>query len=231
MNQLTQNSTTEYSGIFRLPFTCRFIAWTVLTVISLGCVDGIETSVGPAKVVGGGQENQIDQQNLAAIEFECLNGERVVPFEDDSVNVVAIVFGATDCPIANAYLPRLKELQQEFAQRGVRMFFIHPSQDITKDEARAHAVEYQITMPIVLDKDLTHTKRLEASVTPEVVLLVKGCDRPVYRGAIDNQYFDYGKKRRSASSHYLSDAIKDVLAGRTVRQPETKPIGCFIESN
>ena len=66
-----------------------------------------------------------------------------------------------------------------------------------------------------------------AKVTPEAIV-IDSTGTVRYRGAINNLYAGYGKKRRAATSHYLQDAVEAVLAGNTVKIPKTKPVGCFI---
>ncbi len=160
--------------------------------------------------------------------FELIDGRRAVPFQDPDVKAIVLVFVATDCPIANAYQPTISHINREYSDRGIEFFLVHPNREITTAEAEAHASVFHIDVPIVLDTQLDIARSVGAEVTPQAVVIQRNMEAPVYRGAIDNQYAGYGKKRPVADKHYLVEAIESVLAGEPVDIQETKSVGCFI---
>lgn len=160
--------------------------------------------------------------------LQLLDGTEVDPFEDAKTRAIALVFISTDCPIANAYQPRLRELDQEYRSKGVSLFLVHSTLGITSAVAHAHADDFDLSIPVVLDGDQAIAKRVGATVTPEVVVLERGKEEPIYRGSIDNLYAGYGKKRRQANKHFLKDALDQWLSGQPIAEPKTNPIGCFI---
>ena len=81
---------------------------------------------------------------------------------------------------------------------------------------------------MVLDADQAIAKKLKAKITPEVIVLTRDSDSPIYQGAIDNLYADYGKKRKVATESYLSNALNQYLTGQEISVPKTKAIGCFL---
>ena len=164
----------------------------------------------------------------AAWQFELLDGREIIPFEDSNVKAIVLVFIATDCPIANAYQPEIAKIEKQYSKQGIQILLIHPDRDITRADAETHARQFRIEMPIVLDKELRIARRVNAEVTPQAIVIQRGITTPVYRGAIDNQYVDYGKKRPAPDQHYLVEALSDVLANKPVANAETKPVGCFI---
>ena len=169
-------------------------------------------------------------QNTKAEEwsFQLLDGSVLTPFHETETIAIVLVFTATDCPIANTYQPILANLQQRYTSQGVQFIQVHPDRDANASKIERHAKEFQTTAPIVLDRDLELARRVSAEVTPEVFLIERGNSKPAYRGAIDNQYAGFGKKRPSADSHFLADAIKSLLSDQPVTVARTKPIGCFI---
>lgn len=168
------------------------------------------------------------RSNSSSWQFTLVDGSVVNPFEDDRTKAVALVFVATDCPIANAYQPLLAELSNKYSDLGIRFILIYPNRDRTALEVLKHADEFKIDLPQVLDNELSIADRVGAKVTPEAFLIDGEKLEVVYRGKIDNQYADYGKKRRSADQHFLADAINDLLANRPISTAKTDPIGCFI---
>lgn len=150
------------------------------------------------------------------------------PFDDQSTRGIVLVFISTDCPIANSYQPLLQRLASKHSQNGIRMFMIHPNPDLTVAQARTHASEFEIKVPVVIDADQSIARGVGATVTPQAFVFVRDEKTPAYQGRIDNLYAAYGKKRRVATSHELADALEAVEAGRPVKISKTKPLGCFI---
>ena len=168
------------------------------------------------------------QQKMTELSFKTLEHGPVQPFKDEDTKAVVLVFVSTDCPIANAYHPRLTELYQRYQSKGVNFYLVHSSAEITVQAAEKHVKEYSLEIPVVLDRDQSLARQVGARVTPEVVVLSRNQNDAIYQGRIDNLYEDYGKKRASATEHYLRDALDQFLAGEDIKTRRTKPIGCFI---
>ncbi len=173
---------------------------------------------------------QLSQNSVSeeAWQFELLDGREIMPFEDSNVKAIVLVFIATDCPIANAYQPEIANIEKRYSKQGIQFLLVHPDRDITRADAETHARQFRIDIPIALDKELRIARRVNAEVTPQVIVIQRGITTPVYRGAIDNQYAGYGKKRPAPDQHYLIEALSDILADKPVSKAETKPVGCFI---
>ncbi len=88
--------------------------------------------------------------------------------------------------------------------------------------------EYHLEMQGVLDPDYRLTKVVNATVTPEVIL-VSQSGRIAYSGAIDNWAYETGKKRPVVTHQFLRNAIVKLLNDSLPDPPETEPVGCFIE--
>ena len=129
--------------------------------------------------------------------------------------------------IRDRFQPSLAAFHKAYAERGVVCAQVHCSSLVTADEVKKHIFDFGITMPVVFDPRQELGRLTGAKVTPEAIVIDRtGTVR--YRGAINNLYAGYGKKRRVATVHYLQDAVDAVLAGDTVKTPITKPVGCFI---
>ena len=77
---------------------------------------------------------------------------------------------------------------------------------------------------ILLSREKAVARTFGASVTPEVFLLDRrGIIR--YRGAID----DRPNEPQAVTTHYLKDAIVQILAGEAIATSSTEPIGSPIE--
>jgi predicted dienelactone hydrolase len=142
---------------------------------------------------------------------------------------LVLVFVATDCPIANGYLPQLQRMADERGKQGVSFLLVHPRRGVTVEAACEHVAEFSVRIPVVLDDNQSIARAAGATVTPQVAVFDGSSNGPVYRGRIDNLHAGFGKKRPEATSHDLADALDQLLAGRPVATPETEAIGCLIE--
>ena len=66
-----------------------------------------------------------------------------------------------------------------------------------------------------------------ATATPEAAVLDRD-GKVVYLGRIDDAYYGFGKRRSSATSQDLRDALDAVLDGKPVPHPRTTVLGCEI---
>lgn len=169
-----------------------------------------------------GSEPKVDWQ------FTDIEGKLHKPFEAPSTRGMVLVFISTDCPIANSYQPLLRRLHDEYSEKGVRLFQVHADPQTSVETARKHATEYGIKSPILIDAEQSLARRVGATVTPEVVVLLGDENQAVYQGRIDNLYVGYGKKRQVASTNDLVDVLDRLVAGHVITPRRTKAIGCFI---
>ena len=65
--------------------------------------------------------------------------------------VVVVVFVGTECPINNAYMPRLTELSREFAKQGVALLAINANSQDTPERVAKHARQYELPFPVLKD--------------------------------------------------------------------------------
>jgi peroxiredoxin len=145
-------------------------------------------------------------------------------------DVVVVAFLGTECPLAKLYAPRLAELAARLSDRGVAFLGIDSNQQDSLAEIAAYARRHKLEFPILKDPGNEIADRFGAQRTPEVFVL--DSKRMVrYRGRIDDQYGfadGVGYQRPEPSRHDLLAAVEEVLAGKSVSEPSTDPIGCLI---
>jgi hypothetical protein len=138
-----------------------------------------------------------------------------------------LIFTTTDCPIANAMLPEIARIAQEFSEKGVAFTLVHVDPDTTIAKARDHAKEYVIGLPVLLDPKHELVKRCKAERTPEAcVILPDGS--VAYHGRINDLYHAPGKRRHAPGSNDLRDALAAVVSGRKVANAYQPAVGCVI---
>ena len=157
-----------------------------------------------------------------------VKGKQHAPFKSDKTKAVVFVFMLRDCPVSNVYAPELTRIHKEYSAKGVALYLVHPDRDTNAKSAIAHAKEYKLIAPVVLDHDHKLTRLAEAEVTPEAAVFdAKG--RLVYRGRIDNLYAGFGKKRFKPTKRDLRDTLDAMLAGERLAKRTTEAVGCYID--
>ncbi len=143
---------------------------------------------------------------------------------------VVLVFIRQDCPIANATLPALLALHQELGGKGVSIIGVHCDETLDAAGAKAHATEYGLPFPVILDPRHELAEATGATVTPEAAVL-NSQGTVAYRGPIDNLYAAPGKRRPAATAHDLSAALHALLAGQPPPAASGKATGCYIKGH
>lgn len=150
-----------------------------------------------------------------------------IAIDADKVKATVFVFVTDVCPIANAYQPRLRELQSQYESQGIQFVEVYPVASITKQSVVKHRQEFEIQAASVIDADRSLAKRLGAKVTPEAIVVDRKGD-VLYRGRIDDQHAALGKKRPQATQHDLANALKAIATNQPIAVSETTAVGCII---
>ena len=140
--------------------------------------------------------------------------------------VRVLVFTTTDCPIANSYAPLLVALDRDWRAHDVEIVLVHVDADATAASVHAHASDYALPFPIVLDAKQELAMRYGVTTTPEVAVLTR--DGMQYRGRIDDRWRGRGIDSQTAESHDLKNAVDALLAGELPAVARTEPVGCRL---
>jgi peroxiredoxin len=141
---------------------------------------------------------------------------------------IVLIFSSNRCPTAKAYGPRMNALQDELGPRGVQVVAInsndpHLYPDESYPRMIERAAEDGYAFPYVLDDGQRVARAYGATCTFHVFLLDR--DRRIrYQGRFDDSRF-----AERVASPDLVNAVADVLAGREVRVPTTRPFGCSLD--
>ena len=140
---------------------------------------------------------------------------------------VCFAFLHPSCPLAQEYAPVIEKLADEFANEGIRLVGVVCEFDDPK-EVEAYRTTFGLTFPIYRDTEFKLAEALDATVTPEVVLVDR--ERRIrYAGRIDDRYKIRGVMTPGDADPELANAIGDLVAGREIREPRTKATGCPLD--
>jgi len=147
-------------------------------------------------------------------------------------DVVVLIFASPDCPISNALAPEYERQHKEMVEAGDRFYLVHARPDVTEERAAKHASDYSLTMPVIIDSRQDLVKTMNATVTPEAVVLAfddEGKWSKVYQGRINDLYASLGNRRDHATRFWLRDAVEAASNGHSVDVAYRAPLGCYIE--
>lgn len=144
--------------------------------------------------------------------------------------LVVVVFMGVECPLAKLYAPRLAELNQQYAPRGVTFLAIDSNRQDSLSELTHFARTHELGFPLLKDGGSRVAEHFAAVRTPQVFVLDQR--RAVrYVGRIDDQFGFHdglGYQRPEAKREDLAVAIDELLAGRQVSVAATRAPGCLI---
>ncbi len=158
----------------------------------------------------------------------CTDGKRYSLSSFGDKAIVVLIFMANRCPTARVYTDRLKAIQNDYESSGVQLVGINsdnqyffPLESLGKMAEVFN--ERQLNFPYLKDMDQKVAKSYGALVTLHAFVLDR--DRRLrYRGRIDDS-----RDPQKVETDDLRNAIDDLLNGRDVRVPETRPFACTID--
>jgi len=132
------------------------------------------------------------------------------------------LFLSTQCPISKVYAPRIAALEQEFRPQGVKFTGVFSNVQESQLEMMVFIQSHHLNFPNTKDADGHLAAKYGATMTPQV-FVEDPSGKILYRGRIDD-----AADTSQVHTHDLADALKAIVAGRSVSRPETVAFGCII---
>ena len=141
-----------------------------------------------------------------------------------------IVFTCNHCPFAKLYPERFNALNSKYQSLGVPLIAINSMDSAIYDEERFELMQEKaksenFNFHYLQDGQQKVGKEFNAKHTPHAFVIWKESGSWVikYSGAID----DNGEHPELAT-HYISNAVDELLQNTSVSKPETESFGCAI---
>ena len=143
-------------------------------------------------------------------------------------DVLVVIFSCNHCPYVKDYEGRMVTIQRDYAEKGVQLVAVNSNDDKAYPEdsfkemvKRAKARGFNF--PYLRDETQKVVGDYGGICTPHVFAFD---NRRLlrYRGRIDDS-----RDPSKVTSNDLRNALDDMLAGRNVGSPDTKPFGCSIK--
>ncbi|PHI18817.1 hypothetical protein CEQ90_15815 [Lewinellaceae bacterium SD302] len=121
----------------------------------------------------------------------------------------------------------LREVVEQFGDHAA-FTAVFPNRKSDEISIRAFLGRYELKgFEPVLDPDQKITRRLGATVTPEVVV-TDAAERILYRGRISDAYSSPGRVRHGKSNNNLARVMSKLVNGEEATRPWPEAVGCFI---
>jgi peroxiredoxin len=159
--EATKSKTAKEPKMLRLH--PRYVIFALAIVLGLSAMGFSQKAApGPAEF----SLRSVDGQTITS---DSLKGE-----------VVVLAFGASWLPLSRAQLQGVKKLADEYANRGVVVYWVSTESENPKsknyasdDQLRAFARKYGLNVTVLRDPDGAVSKKLGADELPSVVILDK----------------------------------------------------------
>lgn len=143
----------------------------------------------------------------------------------EGYKAAAVVFMSHECPISREYVPELNRLAGAMKDKPVKFVGVISERGLTRAAAVKFQQDFKIAFPLLFDASGEIAAALGPTHVPEGFVL-DTAGQVVYRGRIDDQYGEIGKKRPEATRHDLAEAIDATLDGKAIAEARTTPVGC-----
>lgn len=144
----------------------------------------------------------------------------------DAKAVVLMTYG-NGCGIVQKSLPRLREIRDEYKEKGVEFLLIDSNLQDNRDAVARESGEFGNDLPILVDETQLIGEALGVDRTADIFVVDPKNWRLLYRGPMDDR-LSYGAQKPVARTHYLTDALDATLAGRTIAVTHAEALGCLV---
>ena len=144
----------------------------------------------------------------------------------DSITV--FIFLREDCKICEYYTKDLNQFYEKYKNEQLHFTGIFPNFSSKPKKIETFKKKYNIAFPLKHDYFKTLTKKMGATVTPEIVIYNHTLGKIIYQGRIDNTYFSLGKKRTVTTTAELAQVLDAISTGKPIPDFDAPAVGCFI---
>lgn len=172
----------------------------------------------------------------AAPAFKSIASDgKTYSLSDFKGKVVVLEWYNTGCPFIRKHYDggHMQSLQDTYGKKGVVWLSVASSAPgkegyLSASEAQADRAKYSSkALATLLDPDGKIGRLYEAKTTPHM-FIIDTQGKLIYNGAIDD-HNSTDMEDIKVSKNYVSAALDEVLAGKAVSVPTTKPYGCSVK--
>ncbi len=133
-----------------------------------------------------------------------------------------LVFLSAKCPCSASHEVTLKKLHQEYGSFGFEFIGIHSNQDENEVLTQAHFQSAKLPFPVIQDEGAKLANDYKALKTPHVFVIQD--EKIVFQGGVDDS-----ADSTNAQKNYLSEALRELKAGKPITVTKVRTLGCAIK--
>lgn len=139
-------------------------------------------------------------------------------------------FLSESCPICQSTTLEIKKICKDFESDDIKFIGLFPNQTNSTANSRSRfSQKYELNFLLVADSSQKLTKKFDATITPEVIVIENNNQTIIYRGKVDNSFESVGKRRAVVTEFYLRQALNFWKNGKVSLIKNTIPVGCYIQ--
>ena len=161
----------------------------------------------------------IKSASFASLSGQSLFDAQKIEIQPGRLGTVAI-FLSTKCPCSKSHVDLIKELSK--AHRDFSFVVVHSNVDEDISEAKTYFQSLGMGFPVLQDEQTKLADELKAYKTPHAFVLAPD-GRVLYKGGVTSAAI-----ATNANKQFLQEALLDIEAGKSVRRPEGRTLGCII---
>lgn len=179
-----------------------------LSIVALAVVVGCAAAPGPARV-----------PDLALIGSDG----RAHALIDPRAELTVVEFFSRHCPCQAKHDERMRGLAKIYAERNVRFLAVDSEVGASASRAQQEVERRGYPFPILVDANGSVARGAGATYAT-YTLVADRQGRILYAGGIDSDK----NHLTDDATWFLRDALDDALAGRAIRRPAGKTLGCAL---
>ncbi len=163
----------------------------------------------------------------AAPAFTLDNSDgKPVSLADYKGKTVVLEWINKDCPFVQRHhaAKTMENLADKYKSKDVVWLAINSSSSATNDIDKKTVETFSLNYPVLNDSAGSVGRAYGAKTTPHMFIIDKE-GKLAYKGGIDND----PQGTKANRTNYVAQALDELLAGKPVSTPETKPYGCSVK--
>ena len=187
---------------------------------------GIIAAVAVATMIHGSQSPSNLGKQIAKLDIKDVAGKTWKIADPKDHKAVVVLFLGTQCPVNNAYMPRLAELHKAYADKGVLFLGINSNKQDTLAKIADHVKEFGIPFAVLSDSEqATADLFVPAAHTRGLCAGWRAARFATRAGST----IDLGPASSApGQSRRPGQRLDEVLAGKQVSVATTEVAGCLI---
>jgi len=152
-----------------------------------------------------------------------------VSLKDHAGKIVVLEWINWECPFYRRHqnAGTMKKLATKYADKGVVWLGINSTKHHDVQKNKKWQQDNDVPYPVLDDHEGTVGRMFSARTTPQIVILDKK-HRLAYNGAIDDDPRG-SKLKEGTARNYADQALAELIAGKEVSMPKTRPYGCTVK--